>query len=78
MAMEVEIFQGARDEVNKAALIRRVQTMMGRKIIVICRVLGISRATAHRPDTARRRRFVEADDRIVTAPVREVIATRAT
>ncbi|MBA3844786.1 MAG: IS3 family transposase [Actinobacteria bacterium] len=52
--------------------------MTGRKVAVICRVLGIGRATAYRPGTPRGRRYAKADDRVVTAQVREVIRTRAT
>lgn len=52
--------------------------MTGRKIAVICRVLGIGRATAYREGTPRGRRYLRADDRMVTAQIRDVIRTRAT
>lgn len=44
----------------------------------ICRVLGIGRATVYRNATPRGARYARADDRVVTAQVREVIRTRAT
>ena len=52
--------------------------MTGRKVAVICRVLGIGRATAYRRGAPRGHRYAKADDRVVTAQVREVIRTRAT
>ena len=52
--------------------------MTGRKVAAICRVLGIGRATAYRPETPRGPRSAKADDRIVTAQIRDVIRTRAT
>lgn len=52
--------------------------MTGRKVAMICRVLGIGRATAYRAGTVRGRRYVKTDDRVVTAQIREVIRTRAT
>jgi transcriptional regulator of acetoin/glycerol metabolism len=48
-AMEIEILQAARDEVKKAALVRRVHAMTGRRVVLICRLLGIGRATVYRP-----------------------------
>ena len=44
----------------------------------ICRVLGIGRATAYRTGTPRAARYATAEDRVVTAQIREVIRTRAT
>lgn len=52
--------------------------MTGRKIALICRVLGIGRASAYRAERPRGRRYVRAEDRVVTAQIREVIRTRAT
>ena len=52
--------------------------MTGRKIALICRVLGIGRATAYREGTPRGRRYVKSEDRMVTAQIRDVIRTRAT
>lgn len=52
--------------------------MTGRKIAPICRVLGIGRATVYRVEKPRGPRYVKADDRMVTAQIREVIRTRAT
>ena len=52
--------------------------MTGRNVTVICRVLGIGRATAYREVTPRGPRYATADDRVVTAQIREVIHTRAT
>lgn len=52
--------------------------MTGRKVAVICRVLGIGRASAYREDRPRGPRYGRADDRMVTAQIREVIRTRAT
>ena len=52
--------------------------MTGRKIAPICRVLGIGRASAYRGEKPRGPRYVKADDRVVTAQIREVIRTRAT
>jgi hypothetical protein len=49
--------------------------MTGRKIAPICRVLGIDRATAYRVEKPRGPRYVRADDRVVTAPIRDVIRT---
>jgi putative transposase len=52
--------------------------MTGRKVALICRVLGIGRASAYREDRPRGPRYGRADDRTVTAQIREVIRTRAT
>jgi len=52
--------------------------MTGRRVAVICRVLGIGRATPYRDERPRGRRYVRAEDRVVTAQIREVIRTRAT
>ena len=52
--------------------------MTGRGRAVICRVLGIGRATAYREERPRGRRYAKTDDRLVTAQIREVIRTRAT
>ncbi len=52
--------------------------MTGRKLAPICRVLGIGRATAYRVERPRGPRYVRADDRVVTAQIRDVIRTRAT
>lgn len=51
--------------------------MTGRKVAAICRVLGIGRASAYRPETARGPRYAKAEDRVVIAQIREVIRTRA-
>ncbi|MBX3147008.1 MAG: transposase [Gemmatimonadales bacterium] len=51
--------------------------MTGRKMAVICRVLGISRACAYRTSAGRPRRYAKATDRVVTAQVRTIIRTRA-
>jgi putative transposase len=51
--------------------------MTGRKMAVICRVLGISRACAYRTSAGRPARYAMADDRIVTAQIRSIIRTRA-
>ena len=52
--------------------------MTGRKRAVVCRVLGIGRATSYREERPRGRRYAKADDRVVTAQIREVVRTRAT
>lgn len=52
--------------------------MTGRKIATICRVLGIGRASAYRAEHPRGRRYARAEDRVVTAQIRDVIRTRAT
>jgi putative transposase len=52
--------------------------MTGRKIAPICRVLGVGRASAYRGEKPRGPRYSRADDRVVTAQIREVIRTRAT
>lgn len=52
--------------------------MTGSKVATICQVLGIGRATAYRAGTVRGRRYVKADDPMVTAQIRDVIRTRAT
>jgi len=52
--------------------------MTGRKRAVVCRALGIGRATSYREERRRGRRYAKADDRVVTAQIREVIRTRAT
>ena len=41
-------------------------------------MLGIGRATSYREERPRGRRYVKADDRVVTAQIREVVRTRAT
>jgi putative transposase len=51
--------------------------MTGRKMAVICRVLGISRACAYRPSAGRPMRYATAEDRVVTAQIRAIIRTRA-
>jgi putative transposase len=58
-------------------LLRRVHAMTGRKMALICRVLGISRACAYRESQGRPARYARADDRVVTAQIRTVIRTRA-
>jgi transposase InsO family protein len=52
--------------------------MTGRKVAVICRVLGIGRATAYRVEHPRGRCYAKAGDRVVTAQIRDVIRTRST
>jgi putative transposase len=47
-------------------------------VATICRVLGIGRATVYRGSTPRGPRDAKAEDRVVTAHIREVIRTRAT
>jgi putative transposase len=49
----------------------------GRKMALICRVLGIGRACAYRTSAGRPRRYARADDRIVTAQIRSIIRTRS-
>ncbi len=51
--------------------------MTGRKMALICRVLGISRACAYRTSAGRPARYAMADDRVVTAQIRSIIRTRA-
>ena len=51
--------------------------MTGRKMAVICRVLGISRACAYRTSAGRPARYATAEDRVVTAQIRAIIRTRA-
>ena len=51
--------------------------MTGRKMAVICRVLGISRACAYRTSAGRPARYATAEDRVVTAQIRTIIRTRA-
>jgi len=51
--------------------------MTGRKMAVICRVLGISRACAYRTSAGRPARYATAADRVVTAQIRTIIRTRA-
>lgn len=52
--------------------------MTGRKRAVVCRVLGIGRAASYREERPRGRRYTQADDRVVTAQIREVVRTHAT
>jgi transposase InsO family protein len=52
--------------------------MTGRKVAPICRGLGIGRASAYRAEKPRGSRYAKADDRVVTAQIREVIRARAT
>jgi putative transposase len=52
--------------------------MTGRTVAAICRVLAIGRASAYRPERVRGPHYARADDRIVTAQIRDVIRTRAT
>jgi len=63
---------------KNAALVRRVHAMSGRRVALICRVLGIGRAAVYRPERNRGPRCAKADDRVVTAQMPEVIRTRAT
>ena len=51
--------------------------MTGRKVAVIARVLGISRACAYRTSAGRPARYATAEDRVVTAQIRAIIRTRA-
>jgi putative transposase len=51
--------------------------MTGRKMALIGRVLGISRACAYRMSAGRPARYATADDRVVTAQIRTVIRTRS-
>ena len=51
--------------------------MTGRKMAVISRVLGISRACAYRTSAGRPARYATAEDRVVTAQIRTVIRTRS-
>jgi putative transposase len=51
--------------------------MTGRKLAVIARVLGISRACAYRTSASRPSRYATAEDRVVTAQIRAIIRTRA-
>lgn len=51
--------------------------MTGRKLAVIARVLGISRACAYRTSAGRPPRYATAEDRVVTAQIRAIIRTRA-
>lgn len=51
--------------------------MTGRKMALICRVLGISRACAYRTSAGRPARYATSEDRVVTARIRTVIRTRA-
>ena len=51
--------------------------MTGRKLALICRTLGISRACAYRESVGRPPRYARAHDREVTAQIRSVIRTRA-
>lgn len=51
--------------------------MTGRKLALICRTLGISRACAYRESVGRPARYARAEDRVVTAQIRTVIRTRA-
>jgi putative transposase len=44
---------------------------------VICETLGIGRATAYRPLTARTAHYAKADDRVVAAQIRTVVRERA-
>jgi putative transposase len=50
----------------------------GRKVATICRVLRIGRSSAYREPRPRGPRYARAEDRVVTARIREVIRTRAT
>ncbi|MGH7634304.1 MAG: IS3 family transposase [Gemmatimonadaceae bacterium] len=52
--------------------------MTGRQVATICRVLGIGRATVYRSERVRGPRYAKAEDRVVTAQIRDVIRTRAT
>ncbi len=51
--------------------------MTGRKMALISRVLGISRACAYRTSAGRPARYATAEDRVVTAQIRAIIRTRA-
>lgn len=51
--------------------------MTGRKMAVICRVLGISRACAYRTSGGRSARYATAADRVVAAQIRTIIRTRS-
>ena len=51
--------------------------MTGRKMAVICRVLGISRACAYRTSAGRPVRYATAEDRVVTAQIHAIIRTRS-
>src|SRR5258708_22100723 len=51
--------------------------MTGRKVAAICRLLGIGRASAYRPEKARGPRYAKAEDRVVIEQIRDVIRTRA-
>ncbi len=53
-------------------------TLTGRTVAAICRVLRIGCATVYRKAAPRGPRYAKAADRVVTAPIREVIRTRAT
>jgi transposase InsO family protein len=44
---------------------------------VICETLGVGRATAYRPLTARAAHYTKADDRVVAAQIRTVVRERA-
>ncbi len=44
---------------------------------VICTTLGVGRATAYRPLTARDAHYAKADDRVVAAQIRTVVRERA-
>ena len=51
--------------------------MTGRKMVLICRTLGVGRSSAYRESQPRPRRYARAEDRVVTAQIRSVIRTRA-
>ena len=74
--VDLEILRAARDEVKKATLLRSVQAMTGRPITRLCRVLGISRASAYRDRKPRARRYHRADDATVHAQLKDVLRDR--
>lgn len=50
--------------------------MTNHPIAVICRTLGVGRATPYRATTGRPRQYAKADDLIVAAQIREIIRER--
>ncbi len=75
--MELEILRRADRDKKKTALVRRVREVTARPVAVICRTLGIGRATADRRSGPRPRYYGRRDDRVETVQIRAVLRTRA-
>jgi hypothetical protein len=61
---------------NKTALVRRVREATGGSIAMICRTLGIGRATAYRKAQARPRRYHCRQDEVVLTQLKQMLRER--